>query len=86
VNDLSVHMKDHFDRNETESVITWLCPPESRSAYDSLDATLQLRHPGTGSWFGRSELVKRWLAGTDDILWITGLGESAILHGDMPNY
>jgi hypothetical protein len=79
-------MKDHIDRNETGSVITWLCPPESRSAYDSLDAALQLRHPGTGAWFGSSELVRMWLAGTDDILWITGLRKLSILHREMPHY
>jgi hypothetical protein len=77
---ISGDLRNHLSQEEFSKILSWLCPPTSFTAQESLEAALRARHPGTGSWFLESLYFQRWLTSQkmshDDLLWMTGLRKS----------
>lgn len=70
---LATQVQTQLSREETQTLLAWLCPLSSAGAYVSLETALSRRAPGTGSWFLKSAVFQAWLYTQHDSIWISGL-------------
>ena len=70
---LSIDMKSYVNAGDLTRIASWLCPPTSYTAQDSLDTALRLRSPDSGKWVFKTLDYTSWLEGREKILWVTGL-------------
>jgi hypothetical protein len=74
---LSMKVQTQVSREETQKILSWLCPLRTSGAHVSLENALARRLPGTGQWFLKSKIFTHWLASKhsqdSSSIWITGL-------------
>jgi hypothetical protein len=74
---LTTAAKTQMSREETQKVLSWLCPLPTSGAQVSLANALARHLPGTGAWFLDSKLFQSWISNKDSAelssVWITGL-------------
>jgi hypothetical protein len=73
MNNLTMSIKTQITQEETQKVLSWLCPLSAHGAQISLDNALRRRLSGTGRWFLESDSYKDWFGAKSSSLWITGL-------------
>lgn len=70
VNDLVTFVRSHHNDQESRAIINWLSPLNFFAAQND---NLRRRQDGTGEWLFETSQFEAWLAGTDRILWCSGL-------------
>jgi hypothetical protein len=74
---LSTAVQTRMSQEETQKVISWLCPLATDGAHVSLENALCRRLHGTGEWFLESRTFEQWISAkhssTYSSIWITGL-------------
>jgi hypothetical protein len=74
---LNMKVQTQMSREETQKIVSWLCPLPTSGAHVSLENSLVRHLPGTGQWFFKSRTFTDWLASRysqeSSSIWITGL-------------
>jgi hypothetical protein len=74
---LSTTVQTRTSQEETQKVMSWLCPLATDGAHISLENALGRRLIGTGEWLLKSSTFEQWIAtkhsSTQSSIWITGL-------------
>jgi hypothetical protein len=74
---LTTTVQTKMSQEETQKVLSWLCPLSTNGAHVSLENALNRRLPGTGKWFLESRVLRYWMASKESSLlssiWVTGL-------------
>ncbi|KAH4197368.1 hypothetical protein HBI24_158410 [Parastagonospora nodorum] len=74
---LSTKVETQMSREESQKVLSWLCPLPTTGAHVSLENALARRPSGTGEWFLQSKIFTHWLVSKNSAetssTWITGL-------------
>lgn len=74
---LTTTAKNQMSREETQKIMSWLCPLPTNGAQVSLENALSRHLPGTGKWFLESKTFTQWLTCKDggewSSIWVTGL-------------
>lgn len=70
IHDFVAFIHSHHNDNQSRAIIDWLSPINS---FVTQNDTLRRRQDGTGEWIFEVSEFKAWLAGTDRILWCSGM-------------
>jgi len=70
---MSEQLRAQMSREETQKVISWVCPTPSDGAHASLASALSRHIPGTGEWLLHSKEFQDWKDSDSGTMWITGL-------------
>lgn len=55
---------------ETQEIINWISSLSFHAAHNAILETVQ---PGTGTWFLKHEMYRKWVDGDIEILWCPGM-------------
>jgi hypothetical protein len=74
---LTTTANTQMSREETQKILSWLCPLPTTGAQVSLDNAIARHLHGTGVWFLNSKLFQSWISPKENphlsSIWITGL-------------